>query len=1044
MKKLLLMAAVLLWSGLQLAMAQSRPVRGQVLDENGEGVPGASVLIKGTQSGTITDLDGNFSLEVPDENNTLVIRAIGYGDREVEAGDGDNVLAVNLSTSNRLLDETIVTALGIKRSEKSLGYAAQQLKADQFENARDGNVLNSLAGKVAGVRINTQSGGVGGTSKIVIRGSSSLSGSSQPLFVVDGVPISNASQGASSTGIGVDYGNRGADINPDDIETMTVLKGPAATAQYGSLAKDGAIIITTKRGAQNAPLAISVNSSFRVDKILIKPDLQTEYAQGRYGVYNLRYTNGWGPKISEMQGATVKDFLGRDVTLKANPDNLDNFFQTGNTWINDVGLSGGNEKSDYRISIGALNTTGIVLNQKLSRYNLGANVGHKFSDKVSSRFTFNYSNTRASGRPAQSSNNTNILSSSIYTIPITVDVNDLEENYENALGEQNFLSTDRDGNNPYWILNKNVNKNSVDRFFGSAYFDYKPVEWLTIANNLGFDLYNENRNQVVRHGTAGNLLGGYTDIDLFSRRINNDLMITFQKNLSEDFNLKVMVGHNVLDRKLKSNTIEAKDLLIDEFYMPNNAASYQTIPSFLQQRLVALYGEVSASYKSFLYLTVTGRNDWSSTLPIENRSYFYPSVSGSFVFSELMDQNNVLSFGKVRLGWAQAGSDTDPYVIDKTYAASSSYFVQYLTGGNLFPHLGQAGFTGPRILPNADLKPQRANTIELGTDLRFFNDRIGLDFTYYNTKTRDQIIAIDVPLSTGYFAKSINAGQVTNKGYEIMLRLEPFRSPRGFSWEIFANLARNRQVVDELEGDLQFYPIASGWSGLQIKAPVGGGFALYGTKWRRAPDGQFVINPTTGLRMVDNDQYIGDVNPDFMLGINNRFSYRGFSLAFLIDIRQGGVFYSGTVASLRANGMAAETAEYRNGTFVDAGVNAVTNPDGSTSYVPNTTPVQSMEDFWGHYSSTTNTEGNVFDASFVKLREVMLSYRFPANFVPFKNVIKGLELGFESRNLWLIKSFVPHVDPELNYMGANSAGDGVEFNSFPTTRSFGVNLKVKL
>lgn len=1042
MKRLILPIAIVAMTS-TVASAQGRLVKGQVLDESGEGIPGASILVKGTSLGTVTDVDGNFNIQVPEDKNILVINSIGLESREIQAGNGANRLNISLKQgASNVLKETIITALNIKRSEKSLGYSAQQLKASDFENSRDANVINSIAGKVAGVRVNSQSGALGGTSKIVIRGSSSLSGSSQPLFVVDGVPISNSSMGASSQGVNVDYGNRVADINPDDIETWTVLKGPAATAQYGSLAKDGAIIITTKRGANNGELSISVNSSFRAEKVLRLPDLQSEYAQGNFGIYSLKNSNGWGPKISDMQNTPVKDFMGRTVTLKANPNNLENFFETGATYMNDVSLSGGDQKNDYRVSFGALDAKGIVTNQTLKRYNLSTNVGHKFNDKVSSRATFNYSNTRGAGRPVQSSNNTNVLTSSVYGIPVTVDVNDLKNNYQDEFGNQTFMTTDKDGNNPYWILNKNINTNTVDRFFGSLYLDYKPVSWLTIANNFGYDLYIENRSQVVRKGTAGNMNGAFYYVDINSKRFNNDLMAIFQKDITKDFNLKAMLGNNILDRQSGAKDLTGTGLQVDALYVPSNASTVTAGKSFTQSRLVSMYGELTGAYKDYLFLTVTGRNDWSSTLPIENRSYFYPSFSGSFVFTEVMQKNDILSFGKIRASWAQVGSDTDPYVLYQTYASSNSVFTQYLSQGNLLPHMGYSGFTGPRVLPNAGFKPQKANSFEIGTDLRFFKNRIGLDVTYYNTKTKDQILSIDVPLSTGYFAKLINAGQVTNKGIEVQFRAEPFKSSKGFNWEFMANLSHNRQTVDALYDDLEYYAVQSGWSGLQVKAPVGGSFALYGSGFKRAPDGSYIINAGTGLREIEADKYLGDINPTFMLGINNRFSYKGFSLGFLVDIRQGGVFYSGTVSSLRSTGMAVETLEGREGGFIDKGVNETKDANGNSVFTENTTSVQSMQDFWGRYSGTT--EGNVFDASYVKLREMNISYALPAKYLPFNKVIKGLEIGFEGRNLWLIKSFVPHVDPESSYFGANSAGDGVEFNSFPSTKSYGVNLKVKL
>lgn len=439
-------------------------------------------------------------------------------------------------------------------------------------------------------------------------------------------------------------------------------------------------------------------------------------------------------------------------------------------------------------------------------------------------------------------------------------------------------------------------------------------------------------------------------------------------------------------------------------------------------------------------MSVTGRNDWASSLVFTgNYSYFYPSVAGSFVFSELVNDKSILSYGKLRASWAQVGSDADPYTTLLTYSPLTSYFVQFGLPGNI-PFLGNNAFALPRIQPNNNLKPQIATSREIGTDLRFFGNIIGLDLTYYNTKTRDQIMNITVPASTGYFVKSINAGSITNRGWEAMLRVSPFaKNEGGFKWDFVANFSRNRQIVNELDGQLKEYTVQSGFSGLQVKAPEGGSFGLYGTRWKRNDNGDIIINKATGLRELEQNKFIGSVIPDFMLGLSNSFSYKGFRLGFLVDIRQGGVFYSGTVSGLRTSGMAYETMANRDGTFIDKGVNE--NADGSFS--PNETPVQSMQDFWGRYAATANTEGNVFDASFVKLREVVFSYSFPEKFRPFKNVIKGMEIGLEGRNLWLIKSHVPHVDPEMSYFGASSVADGVEFNSFPATASYGVNLKLK-
>ena len=455
---------------------------------------------------------------------------------------------------------------------------------------------------------------------------------------------------------------------------------------------------------------------------------------------------------------------------------------------------------------------------------------------------------------------------------------------------------------------------------------------------------------------------------------------------------------------------------------------------------MGVYFDLGFSYKSLLYMNVTGRNDWSSTLPVNNRSYFYPSVSASFIFSELFDDGlkDVFNYGKVRVNYANVGSDEDPYQLAFQYSAVNSYFLQYSIT-NTLPHNGLVGFTGPRTLPLANLKPQNQSSFEIGADVRFFDNRLRLDATYYQNVTTDQIVSIDVPLSTGYFANKINAGKLTNKGVELTLGITPVQT-RDWKWDLDVNFASNKQVVNELAEGLTEYTLTSGWSGLQVKAQPGESFGLYGTGWKRDDQGNYVINDKTGLRETVNNVRLGDIYPKFTMGINNNISYKGFNLGFLIDIRHGGSIYSGTVSSLRSSGLAAETGVDRENTnFIEPGV--ILNADGTTR--PNDVPVKSMQDYWNHVSKTQNTEGCVFDASYVKLRELTFSYALPRQW--FTNFfIKSLDLGFEGRNLWLIKSHVPHIDPESNFFGIGEIGEGVEFNSIPATRSFGFNIKLTL
>ncbi len=943
-----------LFVGIGLVTAQTQKVTGVVIsEEDGQPVVGASVLVKGTTLGTITDVDGNFNLSnVPSSAKTLQISYIGMQTQEVVIKP---TLKVVLKSDSQNLDEVVVTAMGIKRSEKSLGYAVSSVKGDEITKARESNVLNSLSGKIAGLQIAQSSGTVGGSSSIQIRGASSIGTVSSPLFIIDGLPIDNGSYNPDRTNGIVDVGNRAGDINSDDIESINVLKGAAATALYGARAKDGAIVITTKKGKKNSPVFVTVNSSTRFENVLKLPDFQNEYAQGSYGVYNVKMA------------------------------------------------------------------------------------GMNFTKNFTGRISAQYIRSDSEGRPAQGANDSNLLIPLINGLPRTIDIHDIQKNWVDENGKQITLDPEGKSNNPYWIINKNKFTNNLDRMIGNITLTYKPIEGLTITNNAGTDFYTEGRRKVYAKGTVGALNGKFQTWNLYKRIINNDLMVSYEKTFANDYHFKVMMGHNLYQEEWKNENVQAQNLVVDGLYTYTNAKSTTPVNYYEKKRLVGLYGDISLGYKDMLFVNVTGRNDWSSTLPINNRSYFYPSISGSFIFTELMENKDILNFGKVRLSYANVGSDEDPYNLAFKYTPASTYFLQYLGNVNTFPHMGLVGFTGPRVLPNENLKPQNQSSFEVGADLRFFGGKIRLDMTYYSNITKNQIVSIDVPLSTGYFANNINAGKIANKGVEVTLGLTPVET-RDFKWDLDATFASNKQTVEELAEGLDEYTLTSGLSGLQIKAAKGDSFGLYGTGWKRDDQGNYVINSKTGLRETVNNVRLGDVYPDFTMGINNTFTYKGVTLSFLIDIRHGGSLYSETVANLRSSGLAAETIAHReDASFIEPGV--ILQDDGT--YRPNDVPVKSMQDYWQHISNSSNNEGNIYNASFVKLREVQLSYSFPRKW--FKSFfVKSLDLGFEARNLWIIKDHVPHIDPEANFFGPSQIGGGVEFNSIPSTRSFGFNVRLTL
>lgn len=1026
------------------AVAQDKAVTGTVTaKEDGLPLPGVSVVVKGTQLGTQTDANGHFSLLVPAANNELEIRFIGYAPQTVTIG-ANNTVSVVLVTDLRQLNEVVVTALGISRETKSLGYTTQQVTGEDLTKARESNVVNALAGKVAGVRITSQSGTPGGSSKIVIRGQSSFSDGGQPIFVIDGLPIDNGAQQLTTSpsavpqgSAAVDFGNRAGDINSDDIESINVLKGAAATALYGARAKNGAIIITTKKGGKAGPV-VTFNSSVRFDKPLRMPDYQNEYAQGNYGVYAINSTNGWGPKIGDVQDLQFPDFMNRQTTLTAYPNNVSDFYKTGNTYINSLAFEGGGEAGDFRLSYTNHYQNGIVEKQAYKRNSLNLNAGRIISSKFNVRTTLNYVSSIGENRPIQSSNNSNSLVQIVQFLPRTVDVNALKNNYADPVtGAQITLTPSRTGNNPYWVINNNTSQNDVERIYGNAVLTYKPLEWLTVSDNLGTDLYNEFRKLVVRPGTAGFLTGNFFQANLFNRTLNNDFIVSADKPLTSDLRLKALAGTNLYQTSYRRDQGDATGLTVDQLYTYSNAAS--TIPSNTsnQKRIIGLFGEIGLSYKSFLYLNATGRNDWSSTLPIDNRSYFYPSVSSSFIFSEVLPDNNILSFGKLRASWANVGSDTAPYQLAFTYSGVSQAFAQY-SQGSQFPFNGVLAFTIPATIPNAALKPQNQNSFEVGTDMRFLKDRARLDVTYYNTKTSNQIVALSLPQSTGFATKRVNAGAILNKGIEVLFGGTPVKYS-DFSWDLDVNFSTNKQTIEDLPAEITQYTVASAYSGLQIRATNGEELGIWGTGFEKDPAGNYVINPNSGLRRVVTDQRLGDLYPDWMMGINNSFNFKGLNFGFLVDIRQGGVIYSGTASYLRSTGLAEETLVNRGQIFVDKGV--LKNTDGT--YSPNTVPVQSMQDFWGQYSPNTAIEPGTFDGSYVKLREVTLSYAIPAKFFANQRIIKGINLGVEGRNLWLIKSNVPHIDPEVNLFGSADVGEGVEFYNFPSTKTFGFNVRAR-
>ncbi|MCI5082621.1 MAG: SusC/RagA family TonB-linked outer membrane protein [Saprospiraceae bacterium] len=1035
MKRLSLVILLLL-AGLSWSVAQ-RTITGTVTDEAGEPLIGASVLVQGTTSGTVTDLDGKYSINVNEEDAVLLFSYTGFSSQEVTVGVSD-VIDVELVFDVLKIDEVVVTASGIERQKRDLGYSVTTIGGDELTVARETNIVNSLQGKTSGVQITNQSGNLGGSSKILIRGINSLSGNNNPLWVVDGVPIfdSNISTGDRISG-GFDVGNRAQDINPDDIESINILKGAAAAALYGSRAANGAIIVTTKRGKKGNRANITFNSSVRFDTPLRLPDFQNEYAQGNNGKLNLQALNGWGPRID---GRTYTDFTGEEATLEAFPDNVNDFYETGTTYITNLAVGGGNEKSNYRFSMTALNRTGIFPGSELDRYTLSFNAGTKFDQKINSSFGINLVRTTSAGNVAQGGNDPNVLSSTVNSFPRNLDISKLTPWIDESTGVGQQLNPLTDmTNNPYWIANENRFDTEVDRMYGNFTLQYEPVIWFDITSRLGMDFVVDDRFRSNRVGTLGRAQGDFTTDQIQQRQLDYNLLATVKRPINDDFFIKAIVGFNYNNRVLERFTNFAQQLTVEELFSVGNVSVNSPINDFTERRLFGVYGDITLSYKDYLSLNVTGRNDWTSTLPIDNNSYFYPSVNLSFVFTDAFNiSNNILSYGKIRASYAQVGGDTNPYQLNFLYTPQADAFGQFGTGTQ-FPFNGTLAFGGPATIPPGDdLLPESVNSVEFGLELQFFKGRLGLDATYYDVQTTDQILAIAIPESTGFNFRRQNVGATSNTGIELELNANIIRT-KDFNWNSLITFTSNRFVVDELAPGVDRLIVNSGFNSLQVIASPGEQYGLFGNTFLKASSDStaVVVNPNTGLRQTGPNERLGNVFPDFVAGWSNNLSYKGLSLRFTFDWRQGGLLYSETVQSLRASGLAAETAVNREAAFVDTEA-FIENPDGTLT--PNNIPVRA-EDFWNAYSAGNIGEGNVFDASFIKLREVSISYQLPTTWLE-NSPVSGLSIGFEARNLAIIYSAIPHIDPETNLFGAANDGAGIEFNSPPTARSLGANLRV--
>ncbi len=1028
-KKFLLVLMVFI-AFLGSAVAQEKTITGKVTSsEDGSTIPGVSVMVKGTTMGTITDVNGNYTLKVPADAKVLVFSFVGMTTKEIEIGN-QSVIDVVMEPANVELDEVVVTSLGISKQKKALGYAVSELSGGEVSTVKESNVVNSLSGRVAGVVITESPSGPGGGTRVVIRGNNSLTGNNQPLYVVDGVPIDNSGFG-SANGSGTanyrrdDYGTGVSDINPDDIESITVLKGPNAAALYGSRAANGVILITTKKGKAQKGVGVSFSSSTTFENPLLLPKFQNEYGQGSDGntytdVNELRnYGGSWGAK---MDGSQQIYWTGETRPYVAQPDNVKNFFETGSNLVNTVALEGGSDKYTLRFSYTNNHAKSILPNAGLDRNNFDVRaVGH-VSKKLTVDTKVTYFVQEANQRPFQG---TEGVMAYLYDIPRNLDINDLKD-YQNPDYSVRTYTNGTNGN-PYWVQYHDINKDTRHRTLGFAKATYEFTDWLSAFVRIGTDFVSQKIETVNQYGHWFYSTGRFNYRTYNTNETNADFLLLFNKNLGSNFNLSANFGGN-----MRTNTYESMGIYGDDFKIPTKtttASARELIPSYTPLRtkkVNSLYGSASLSYANFLYLDLTGRNDWSSTLPKDNWSYFYPSVSLSALLNKFIDPDaNFLDLLKVRGSWAKVGSDTGPYQLDIFYNLQQNGY------------LGLTTLSRPSVKMNPNLKPEQTKSLEFGAEFRMFKNRIYGDFSVYNITSNDLIMDVPVSPSTGYSYFRSNVGQMTNKGFEIMLGGTPVYS-NGFSWDISVNFSHNKNTLDELIEGVDNYIFSTTNAGnVVVQATVGGGFGdMYGTDWKRTDDGRLVVD-AQGRPLATSDKvYLGNYQPDWVGGITNTLRYKGVSLNALIDTRIGGQLFSGTDASLDASGVTDRTLQYREGVTLDAVYNTGT-PDNPV-WTENTTQITGQQ-YWGAVSGIASNY--VYNQTYVMLRELSLTYTLPKKLFE-NNFLGSVSVGFIARNLGFLYKEIENFDPISSYSTSNYA-QGILYFTLPTTRSYGFNVNIK-
>jgi len=1020
----------------RLMAAPTETIRGRVMDQQtGKPLAGVTVTIKGKRGGVTTNDDGWFTLNIPSEKAILVISSVGYVTVEQPVDAGNANIVISLVQDQKGMGEVVVTALGIQRTAKSLTYSAQRIGGDQVNEVRDASFANTLSGKVAGLTITPSANGPGGATRVLLRGNRSIQGNNNALIVVDGVAIDNQSisgqvkDDAGSTNQGQSGSDGLSNINPDDIESMSVLKGAAGAALYGSRAANGVIIITTKKG-KAGKMSVSLNSGLSADKAFSIPELQSSYSQGTNGLYNTGTGYSWGAKVA---GQSVTDWRGKTVNLQAYPNNIKDFYRTAVSTNNAVGVTAGSDKVQTYLSYANNNATGIVPGNRLMRNTFNGRFSINITDRLSADAKITYINQNIYNKPGVGGDG--LVAANVYSIPTTVNQADLKDyRTVDVAGVETpvfWTSTDAVIMNPYWTVNNTHRDENRGRIIGLLSLRYKLTDWLNIQGRVSSDSYNDFNTSQYANNTVNYARqpGGYysEEYNFVSER-NFDVLLNGNNNITRDLKVTYNIGSSLLDRGSRHRIMAADGLAYNNKYDLLYASTLKQTVSTVKRQLQSVYGTAQFSFKDYLYLDVTAREDWSSTIP-EPYHYFYPSVGLGAILSDMMKMPSWVSLAKVRGSLTRVGNDADPYMLAQTY--------NFIPGG----FGGYIASSSGKLLPT--LKPELTTALEVGTEWRFWNDRLGIDLTYYKTNSKNQLLQVQTPASSGFATQLLNAGDIQNSGIEVMLTAQPVKT-RDLSWTINLNYALNKNKVISLAPNVPFVFLGSS-DNVRTATPhvaPGGSFGdLYGYKWQRSDKGQLVMD-TTGLpAYTDKIASVGNFNPNYTIGLSNTFTYKGWSLGVLVDGKFGGVIVSGTESQLAYNGMSAYTTKFRESTFVLPGVDV----NGATN-----AKAINAQRFWQNVTQGNYAKAEFFtyDATNVRIRELTLGYDFKR----LPSFLKAAKLSFVARNLLFLyrgKSVLDipgfgkrklGIDPEASF--GNSNYQGAEYYNLPTTRSMGLNLKL--